>query len=264
MIKEVKRGNWLRRSLFGDLFGFHENYYDPIIPSNLNHPLPQPEGITLWFKGPKDMLAVACETPTNTVVLSCLAPPGTVFSIDPSKYNNFSSDAPKKQIKIPSNLEYLKRYATPYTILHEEGHSWSRQDKNWDMKLEEAKSTIGDAVLFSREIDGYVWLSDDPDKRQKELEAWKILGEEERRASAIALFFYGRFLERGTNVLPHLKKPLMIEKMVNGLLKRHEVFKISLSFTSAEIRDFINGQLPWPEVQRLVSDHFKTMVSKDN
>ncbi len=264
MITEVKRGNWLTRSLFGDGLGFRELYYDPIIPDNLIHPLPQPGEVTLWLRGPKDMLEVDCETPTGTVILSRLAPPGTVFLLDSSKFGNFRSNATKKQIKIPSNLDYLRRYGTAYAILHEEAHLWSHQDKDWATRLKEAKETIGDANFFSRALNGYVWLSHEPDKRQRDLEAWKILGEEERRAAAISLYLYGRLLERGINVFPQLKKTAMIEKMVNGLLKKHEVFKIPLSFTSAEIRDFINGQLHWSEAQRLVSDHFMTMVFEDN
>lgn len=262
MITEIKQGNIFTRGLFGNFFGFRELFYKPYLPEFLNHPLPQGEGVTMWLKGPNQSFEVICETPTGSVSLSALAPPGTVFRVDPSPFANFVTNTKEKRISIPSNLKYLKKYGHPYTVLHEDGHLWSQGDEEWSLRLKTARETIGDTVFFSRAVDGKVWLSDDQKTRQEELLAWRIYGEEERRAAATALYFHGRLLNENIDILPRLKNDKKIQELVNGLLKRHEVFHVPLTFTAGEIRNFLNGELPYKEVQTVVSNHFEELKNR--
>lgn len=252
MIKEIHTGNRISRVIYTAL-GSGIFYREYVVPDVLDHRIPQPGEISIHLEGPKDNITVTCDTPNRSFPFSAVVPEGTTFAINASKFNGYQARTKERKILIPSNVR-AQAFIPAFAIIHEGGHIWQANDEEWNKRYVEACKVLN-VQLFSRAIDGYVWLPEYTPEREHHMEAWLILGEEERRASAIALYTVGRLRAVGVDPLPQYRTITPLAEVVNVGLKSHEQFKQRLRFTEDEVADFLAGDLPIPNLSTTVASY---------
>lgn len=75
--------------------------------------------------------------------------------------------------------------------------------------------------LFSRLLDGYMWVSKDPDKREQDRLAFAVFCQEERRASAYALSFVRDLRSKGIDPVPHRSTVREITSFLDQAMQTH-------------------------------------------
>lgn len=223
----------------------------PVVPYQLDHPVPQPEGVTILLHGKRDNCNVIFKSSQGSFSFSQLAPEGTKFKVrTDDDGHSFKADKINREVDIPSAKEKLESWPV-YGLLHEIGHIWSGTEKIWLKKLNTAYKVL-EIPLLSREIFEEVDLPDEEDKRITELQAWQILGDEEQRAVGSAIYIYGRLKEKGIDVLPHIHSFDDLTKLINVGLRSHDQFKQRFLFDSTSVEQISNGELPWPFLRKQI------------
>lgn len=256
MIERKPVGNRFMRA-FSGLLG-DDLYYEYVVPDLLSHTIYQPLGVEIRLKGPKDNLDVICATSTGILPFSAILPEGVRIVVGASKYNSFRAHVNKGEIEIPRNLRLMK-FIPAFAIFHEGGHFWSKMDEEWTRQVRDANRQLY-VQLFSREIDGYTWLPQDPSEREAHLVSWQALGEEERRAWGTALYILGYLRRMGFDPLPHLKEPRDLLKPINYAIKTQEGLNTKSQFSLEEVNEFISGELPWPRIKQSVDARLQSTL----
>ncbi len=210
MIKERPRG------LFDRIFPFAP---DVDVPVNLDHTIPQPNGIIVHLQGNRDNVKVNIVTKRGTFSLNELNP-AIRFLVSTSKFDHFSYNHRDRAVTIPPTRE-IQGNDVVLSLLHEMGHDASQRNQKWQDALQKARETLRNQ-LFSRAIDGYMWTSDDQTKREQERQSFALLLEEERRASAQAISQVRELRSEGVELIPHRKTTRDIARFFNEVLPRYE------------------------------------------
>lgn len=193
---------------------------DVTIPDILDQTIPQPNGVEIHIEGPKDDLQVTFKSPTGEFSFNEI-PPKTRFAVQHSPYSGFQHSLRDGVHVI--NLPSVRRYSTKETalaILHEKGHAFSYNNLSWLEQITKAKEQLK-VQLFSRAIDGYMWVSKDPVIREQNRLSFAILCQEERRASAYALSQVRNLRSKGMDPVPHRKTVREITSHLNEALQTH-------------------------------------------
>jgi len=104
-----------------------------------------------------------------------------------------------------------------------------------------------------------VWLPDEADKRQTELQAWQTLGEEEKRAAGVAVYMCGQLKTKGIDPLPHIRSFNDLAGLANARLHSYDSFKQGFSFNAEQIERMSEGQLPWPFLLEQIDQKLSTI-----
>jgi len=240
-------GGQITEKITGNKFLKLVHKYDPTyipeynVPSVLDHEIKQDNGASIALKGPKEDFQVRYRGQNFSLLLNDVVPDGTVFAMQESNLQGFEADEEEHKILAPSNLALLKRH-TMYGFIHEGSHLWQDQDEEFLKAQNEAKGILGKKLLtpFAEET-----LSRNSEEKQTEKNAWKTIGDDEKRAAEIALYIMGRLRSLGTDVLPQYPDAQSLTSLVNPSLKSHENFDQKLTLSQLEIEKLINGELPY-------------------
>lgn len=259
MINEIYTGNNLLRIL-AKIPPFHwgSNYVhghtEYQIPDVLDFHLPQPGGITLRYQGPRNSMDIRCLTSQRDISFKDLSVEGTQFSIGKWYFANHQD----LMIEIPSNFIKLGRPIR--WSLHEIGHLWSLQDEEWLAKYSEAGYLLNDQSICRDPWDER--LPRENSRLDKELEAEKIIGQEERKADGVGIYIVGRLRIRGFDLMPGTNDP-RIQRMINehtslrNKHKRHPGF--DFRFNIRDVSAIMSGELPWLNLKRVIDERLNAL-----
>lgn len=114
-------------------------------------------------------------------------------------------------------------------ILHEKGHVVSHQNPEWKEKLIAASKEL-QLQLFSRAIDGYMWVDKEPEKRERQRAALGVFLEEEMRATDYALQQVANFRATGIDLVPHRKTTKELMQHLDAALDSHNNSSFAISY----------------------------------
>jgi hypothetical protein len=228
-----------------------------LVPDNLNYEVErQPSGAKIFLKGPRENLQALCQTPNFTVSFGEIACPGTIFVMQKSKRLSFEANDEKKKVFIPSNLGLLRRDFA-FGITHEMSHLWENQDEDWLRIQNNAKNLLGTKLLSDLPGES---LSKNPEERQREKNAWRVLGKSETRATEIALYIIGKLRFSNVDILPQCPDIQSLLSLVNPLLRFHEQFDQRLILSYKQVEDLIKGNLPYPALKEKIDDRIASSL----
>jgi len=235
-------------------------------PDVLDYHLPQPGGIVLHFKGPRNDVDIVCDTPKETIPFQTLSPEGTTMSIYDTSIGKYTYIAHIRNqlIEIPSDFPSWGEREPIHWLLHEIGHLWSIKDETWEPIFSNSEDLLND-----RSIPRNPWNEFLPvgyERRKQELEAEKIKGQEERRADILALYIVGSLKRAGFDLLPGLNISVL-ERMFNqniGLRKEHcDEPGFDFRFSTRDVSAIMSGELPWPHLKKIVDTHLAQVLPKN-
>lgn len=253
-IKTIPTGHVLER-WFATMIGLGGVYKKYIVPDIVDHTIERSNGVNVHLEGPRENLTVTCETPDGDFPLNVCAPDDTTFAIDAFRWKTgYSVASDEKRILIPANDK--RKELAVFGILHEGGHLWNKQDKIWDSQYTEAKKRLSEGLLYRALFSEAPSLPKDPAQRTQELAAWKIILEEEQRASANAIYIVGCLRNRlGIDLVPEYSKPEDFQKVGNFLLKTHDQFKFGVRFETEEIAALLDEKHQPTSLQQKIVSH---------
>lgn len=199
------------------------------VPEIIDHTIPQPEEVEIRVSGPKENCEVLFKSPQGEFSFNEI-PPETRLQINSLPYEGFQHLWFKDRehlILIPQTKK-RQRKEPALAILHEKGHAASQSDPKWQEKLEKTKKEL-DTQLLSRAINGFMWVSNEPQKRERERAALAVLAQEERRASAYALWQIRQLRKKGIDPVPHRKTLKELKSFVERTLKKHAHHEFGIS-----------------------------------
>jgi len=190
------------------------------IPDVVNLTIPQPKGVEIHISGPKDNCEVIFESPEGKFSFNEI-PPETRFEFHDSSFRGFTHKIRDDEhvIRIPPTKKWQEGDPV-LALFHEKGHTASQQDPEWLEELKQANKEIW-GQLFWRQIDGSMWTSDEAEKREQERAAMAVFGQEERRASAYALWQVRQLRKKGIDPVPHRKTLKELKGNLERAIKAH-------------------------------------------
>lgn len=255
-ITEQKTGNPLVRAankVFGLALGS-----EYLVPDKLNHKIELPSGATMELKGPREDLEAYYRTPEGrNLLMNSLAPDGSHFEINESKMAGWEADSRLDKVLIPSNLILLGR-DTMYGAVHEISHLWVVRDIEYSERQKRAKEVLGEKLRAG--LPEYN-LSNNPEERIKEINAWKVIDESEERSAEIALYIFGKLRLLGFDLLPQNKDSESLMALVNPHLASHREFGQKLTLSRDKIENIINGNLPYPGLKEKIDDRLSKVIT---
>lgn len=268
MIKEIPTGNWFQRTIWRNIPGSryrYLSYSEYQVPDDLDFEIKQFQETTVVLKGSKDDLSIICTTPQGPIDLAFFAPRGTRFKIDGDKYSTFSANRKTPLISLPCDLRYLLASPVPYVVLHEIGHHWNYKNEEWMLKWTEADKFLKDEAI-ERDLKDYGGLPWRWEEKQREIDAWRIMGEDEQRAWYTAIYIHGRLKQVGMDMIPqgiskltgYMNRGLKSYEKKFTPNKRYLRHKFRLKKQAVET--ILSGQMPCPELQEIVDKHLATVL----
>jgi hypothetical protein len=236
------------------------------VPDNLHHEVEQPLGVKVMLEGPRDNLRVLCKTSSFAILLNDIAPQDTIFAIqrpkeeEDAKILDFESSAATERVKkvlIPCNLGLL-RDETIFATIHELSHLWQREDLEWLNMQINAEKLLTDENTKKRIPVFY--FSSDHEKRQKQIDASKMLDKEESRASETALYIIGRLRSHGIDVLPQYPNVRSLMHVVNVRLRDYQEFDQKLTLDEKKVESLLNGSLPYTDIKEKIDTRITKVV----
>lgn len=199
------------------------------VPDVVDLHIVQPKGVQLHVAGPKNNCQVKFTSSQGEISFNSI-PPKTRFEIGDSPYKGFQHriDGRKHIVSIPA-VRALHAKESVLAILHEKGHAVSRQDPEWKEKLVAAHKEL-EIQLFSRALDGYMWVDKEPEKRERQRAALGVFLEEEMRASKYALQQVANFRDAGIDLVPHRKTTKELMQYLDMALDTHNNSNFAISY----------------------------------
>lgn len=220
-----------------------------LVPDILNHKIELSSGVKMELKGPKKNLDVYCRISEGKFLLmNSLAPERSLFEINESKTAGWEADDKLNKVFVPSNLILLKRDAI-YGIIHEISHLWVVLDLEYCERQKRAKEVLGEKLRGGL---SELTLSNNPKDKEREISAWKIIDENEKRAAEIALYILGRTKYLGFDFLPQCPDAKSLIGLVNPHLHSHQQFEQKLTLAEVEVESLISGKLPYPVLKEKI------------
>jgi len=215
MAIEINRGPVLSRFLnriVGDPYGT-ATY---TVPDELNTTLRYNDGhhyphMPVSLYGPKDNLQVLGEY-GNGFSFNELAPANTMFGISVFA-DMVQVNVERHEVIIPARERY--RDALVFGLFHAIGRLHVHEDAQWHEKSGQVHHLLNGAIAHLQAC-GKVELPRSLMERKKEIEAWKIVCEEERQVSVRALELIAELLEKGFNPIVHIETVPQLVEMVNS------------------------------------------------
>lgn len=198
------------------------------IPDVVNLSIDQPRDVQVQITGPKGDCQVVFTSPQGEFSFNSLLP-HTRFEVSDSPYRGF-----QHRMKDDEHIVTIPPVRARYTkepvlaLLHEKGHVASYQDPEWKGKLVEANKELG-SQLFSRAIDGLMWVSRESGKREKERAAIGVLLEEEMRATDYALQQVADLRAAGIDPVPHRRTVKELMEYLDMALETHNNVSFAVS-----------------------------------
>lgn len=199
------------------------------VPDVVDLHIAQPKGVQLHVTGPKEDCQVVFTSSQGEVLFNSI-PPQTRFEIGDSPYRGFQHrvDGEEHIVAIPA-VRALHTKEPVLAILHEKGHAVSHQDSEWKGKLIAANKEL-QVQLFSRAIDGYMWVDKEPEKRERQRAALGVSLEEEMRATDYALQQVANFRAAGIDLVPHRKTTKELMQHLDMALDTHNNGNFAISY----------------------------------
>ena len=209
-----KTSNIVQRAVTEHVFGDKDLYRKYEIPPVVNDVFPVADGARILIRGPQKKLQFTLETAEGRINLNQVAPMGTSFI-----FNEYSREVHtnvyQKEIQVP--IATSNRPLLPYSLLHAIARLELYEDPNWKEYTKDAYSVLGEngRIVYVQAY-GQVELPKDPIQREKEIVAWEIVAEEEKKIAELALGYLRDIRSQGINPLPQIKSAKDLAKIINS------------------------------------------------
>jgi hypothetical protein len=223
-------GQAFRRILFPKNPDLYTEYK---IPEKVHDVLNYDNHLPILINGPRDNLQVRGIYNDRFINFNELAPPKTRFSI--SEFENMvRTEVDSQAIIIPARKKY--RDALVFGLFHAIGRLQIHEDPDWHKRSMKAHQLLRNATLTLRS-DGKVKFPRSLIDRAQELEAWKVVCQEEKTVSTNALQLIAGLIEGGFNPIPQIQNKRQLEQLVNShhLLRTLRQIKIDPQLTEKQI-----------------------------